>query len=98
MIRKQSVRGSDRLRVTFSLPENHGHGKASVVGDFNGWDPTAHPFVRRSNKTYSVTVELETGRQYAFRYLCEDGCWINDDRADGYIPNGFGTDNSLLTT
>jgi 1,4-alpha-glucan branching enzyme len=97
MIQKKPVR-KGKVKVTFTLPEDHPYGKVSAVGDFNNWDPTAHPFVRRSNKTYSTSAVLEVGQRYAFRYFCEDGSWINDPEADGYEPSGFGSDNGVLLT
>jgi hypothetical protein len=33
-----------------------------------------------------------------FRYLASGGRWLNDDGADGCIPNGMGEDNSIVTT
>ena len=55
---------------------------ASVVGDFNEWDPDADPMVRRSNGTFSAVVPLITGATYRFRYRSADGIWFNDDAAD----------------
>lgn len=98
MIRKKPVPNNGHVKVTFVLPADHPYGKVSVVGDFNGWDPTAQPFIRRSNKTYSTSAVLELGRRYVFRYFCEDGIWVNDTEADGYEPSGFGGDNCVLLT
>ena len=98
MIRKKKQKGSDHVKVTFVLPEDHGYGKVAVVGDFNDWDPEAMPMKRRNNKTYSATVTLEAGGRYAFRYYCEDGTWVDDDDADATEPNDFGTVNGVVVT
>jgi 1,4-alpha-glucan branching enzyme len=98
MIRKQNLKGNGKVQVTFILPEDHPYGQVSVVGDFNNWDPAANRFVRRNNKTYSTAVKLIIGKRYAFRYFSEDGHWVNDEAADAYEPNEFGTDNCILTT
>ena len=37
------------VRVTFTLPAREPAGAVSVVGNFNGWDPFAHPLRKRSN-------------------------------------------------
>ena len=98
MIRKQKVKSNGQVKVTFVLPEDHPYGKIAVVGDFNGWDPAANRFVRRSNKTYTTSALVEAGERYAFRYYCEDGSWVNEEDADAYEPSGFGSDNCVLET
>ena len=98
MIRKKKIKGNGQVKVTFVLPEDHPYGKIAVVGDFNGWDPAANRFVRRSNKTYTTSATVKVGQRYAFRYYCEDGSWVNEEDADAYEPSGFGSDNCLLLT
>ncbi len=98
MIRKKRVKGNGQVKVTFVLPEDHPYGKIYVVGDFNGWEPKANPFVRRANKTYSTVATVEEGKRYLFRYYCEDGTWVNEEAADDYEPSGFGSDNCVLET
>jgi len=65
------------VRVTFALPRDTPGGAVSVVGDFNDWDPFAHPLRRRANGTVTVTA----GRTLHFRYLAEGGIWFDDDAA-----------------
>jgi hypothetical protein len=67
------------VRVTFALPGEAPGGAVSVVGDFNGWDPFAHPLRRRVNGTRSATVTVTAGRTLHFRYLAEGGIWFDDD-------------------
>jgi 1,4-alpha-glucan branching enzyme len=83
MLRRQ--RQSDTDTITFSLPIDQA---VSVVGDFNNWNPYAHPLKKRSNGTRSVKVELEPGRSYRFKYLAEDGSWLTDPDADT-VDNGM---------
>lgn len=86
MLRRQ--RQSDTDTITFSLPIDQVDQAVSVVGDFNNWNPYAHPLKKRSNGTRSVKVELEPGRSYRFKYLAEDGSWLTDPDAD-IIDNGM---------
>jgi 1,4-alpha-glucan branching enzyme len=69
------------VRVTFALPADAPAGAVSVVGDFNGWDPFAHPLRRRSNGTRSATVTVKSGSTLRFRYLAEGGLWFDDENA-----------------
>jgi 1,4-alpha-glucan branching enzyme len=79
--------------ITFVLPADVG--PVSVVGDFNGWDPHAHPMRKRSNGTRSVTVEVPPG-SHPFRYLAEPGVFFDDTDADAIEPNGYGDTHSVL--
>jgi 1,4-alpha-glucan branching enzyme len=69
------------VRVTFALPADDPGGAVSVVGDFNGWNPFAHPLRRRSNGTRSATVTVRSGSTLRFRYLAEGGLWFDDATA-----------------
>ena len=77
----RTSRSADRVKVTFSLPLQHGSGRCSVVGDFNGWIPGSHELRRRTNGTRSASVTVPRGTRLRFRYLGEDGTWFNDPDA-----------------
>ncbi len=83
-------------QVTFALSAVQAPAPVSVVGDFNGWDPHAHPLRKRSNGTLSAVVALPVGRIYRFRYLAGDGRFFDDHEADGLEPNGLGETHSVL--
>ena len=83
-------------KVTFALPLCPTTGRVSVVGDFNGWDPAAHPLKKRSNGTRSVSVELPAGQTYRFKYLSEHGSWFCEPAADGEEWNEFSSTDSVL--
>ena len=51
---------------------------------------------RRKDGSFRPTLELEPGRSYRFRYLLDGGGWENDWAADGYVPNEFGGDDSVV--
>ena len=82
----------NRSKVTFVLPEDVG--PVSVVGDWNRWDPLAHPLRRRSNGTRSVSVQLPSG-VHAFRYLAEEGRWFDEPDA-ALEANGYGATHSVV--
>jgi hypothetical protein len=67
------------VRVTFALPADEPTGAVSVVGNFNDWNPFAHPLRRRANQTRSAAVIVPAGSTLHFRYLAEGGVWFDDD-------------------
>ncbi len=86
MVKTAKFRSNGTVRVTFTLPAGEPAGAVSVVGDFNGWDPFAHPLRPRANRTRSVSVTVPTGSTLRFRYLGEGGMWFDDETiaaADG---------------
>lgn len=95
---KRYLKTSPVCRVSFRLPAEVAPGECAVhvAGDFNGWEIDATPMIRLKNGDYGVTVNLETGREYRFRYLI-DGCrWENDWAADRYDPNPHGEFDSVV--
>ena len=67
------------VRVTFALPDDEPGGAVSVVGNFNDWDPFAHPLRLRANRTRSAAVTVPAGSTLHFRYLAEGGVWFDDE-------------------
>ncbi|HXZ74820.1 MAG TPA: isoamylase early set domain-containing protein [Streptosporangiaceae bacterium] len=76
------------VRVTFALPADEPRGAVSVVGDFNDWDPFAHPLRRRANGTRSAAVNVRAGSVLRFRYLAEGGVWFDDEAAPAWDSQG----------
>jgi 1,4-alpha-glucan branching enzyme len=95
MLTKQKSRGKS-VKVTFSLPKDVQGESVYLVGDFNNWDESATPMQPDGDGGFSVTVSLEKGREYQFRYLVNGIEWHNDWNADKYVQNSFGGDNSVV--
>jgi len=76
------------VRVTFALPADEPSGAVSVVGDFNEWNPFAHPLQRRANGTRSAAVTVPVGSMLHFRYLAEGGVWFDDETAPAWDSQG----------
>jgi 1,4-alpha-glucan branching enzyme len=85
-----------KVHVTFSMPAEILARSIHVVGDFNNWSTTANP-LRRDTHAWTISIELDSGRSYEYRYLV-DGKWFNDWQADDYKPNEHGGDNSVVIT
>ena len=98
MITKTPAKRGNTTKVTFELPgEAVGRG-VCLCGDFNDWSPEATPMSRRKTGRYSTTVTLEQGRSYRFRYLIDGDRWENDEAADEYVDNGYGSKDSVVLT
>ena len=82
-------------RITFTVDDER---PVSVVGDFNDWDPFAHPLVRRSNGTRSVALSVPTGSAVCFRYLADGGEFYDDPHADVIEANGLGSSHCVVAT
>jgi 1,4-alpha-glucan branching enzyme len=96
VLKRQPVDKNAVVKVTFALPLDAAPQPVSVVGDFNGWDPSAHPLRKRTNGTRSVSVTVRAGGCYQFKYLAADGTWFCDDEADAHELNEFHATNSVL--
>ena len=96
MLPKKRVGPNGHVRVTFVLPEPRA-GAVQLVGDFTDWQ--ASKAMRRfKDGTWRVALDLEAGREYGFRYLIDGTRWANDPAADKYVPNPFGSENSVVVT
>jgi 1,4-alpha-glucan branching enzyme len=96
MLRKAYTKTGRSCRVTFELPAAVNARTAHLCGEFNQWDKTAHPMKRRKDGSFYLTISLTPGRSYRFRYLLDDTRWENDWAADQYVPNDFGSEDSVV--
>ena len=94
MIKSRAAKG--RARVTFTVDPRAGAQAAAVCGEWNGWSAGADVMRRDAEGGFRVTVELDAGRAYRFRYLLDGQRWDNDWAADAYVANDFGGDDSVV--
>ncbi|MEK6794293.1 MAG: isoamylase early set domain-containing protein [Spirochaetota bacterium] len=67
-----------------------------VVGDFNNWDPSAHPLTRTSeNGVWRTKLKLSPGR-YRYQLIIDNDRYIPDPRAREAVHDQFGGMNSIL--
>jgi 1,4-alpha-glucan branching enzyme len=96
MLKKTMNKSGTSCRVTFTVPPEVEAEEVHVVGEFNDWDEARHPLRLRKDGRFSTTLTLETGRAYRFRYLLDGERWENDWEADAYLPNDFGSEDSVV--
>ena len=98
-IMKEYLKKNQACKVTFRLPRIAATDAKSVciVGDFNNWSIHSHPMRKLKRGDYTITLELEPGREYQFRYFIDEARWENDWRADKYVRSPYGdSDNSVV--
>lgn len=98
-IKKEYLKRRNACKVTFRLPRIAALDAKSVciAGDFNNWDIYANPMKRLKTGDYAITLELESGSEYQFRYLIDNSRWENDWNADKYVKSPYGdSDNSVV--
>jgi len=94
VIKSRAAKG--KAGVTFTVDPQVGAQTAAVCGEWNDWSADADVMHRDADGGFSVTVSLDAGRAYRFRYLLDGHRWDNDWSADAYQPNGFGGDDSVV--
>jgi 1,4-alpha-glucan branching enzyme len=95
MLQKKPLAGK-KVEVTFRMPPLDEVVELNLCGDFNGWQVKGVPLNQESDGTWVATLVLEAGKSYRFRYYDNQGRWHNDWEADAYVPNEFGTEDSVL--
>ena len=94
MIKSRAAKG--KARVTFTVDPRVGAQASAVCGEWNAWSADADVMRRDAEGGFSVTVDLDAGRTYRFRYLLDGQRWDNDWAADAYVGNDFGGDDSVV--
>ena len=97
-VKKQYLK-SGSCKVTFILPKESAPDAETVniVGEFNDWNKEATTMKKLKNGDFSVSIELQPGRKYRYKYLINGEVWENDKSADEYERNEYGTEDSVVT-
>lgn len=95
MVARTPLGGRD-VEVTFRMPPLDGVVELYLSGDFNGWHTSAVPLVQEADGSWVTTLVLEAGTSYRYRYCDSQGRWYNDWDADAYVPNDFGSEDSVV--
>ncbi len=96
-MKKTYSKKGETVRVTFELPAEVEANSVVLVGEFNDWDKDAHPLTRRKDGRFSRTVSLLAGSEYRFRFWVDESRWENAWEADKYLPNEFGSEDSVVS-
>ena len=81
-------------RVHFELSVEPGS-QVFVAGTFNNWNPTVNPLKdNQDSGHFSTVVRVPTGT-HEYKFIV-NGVWILDPNCSDWVPNTYGSLNSVL--
>jgi 1,4-alpha-glucan branching enzyme len=100
MIKKQFLKSKPLCKVTFTLPAEAvaEAEKVQLVGEFSEWLKEPIEMKKLKDGSFKTTVDLETGKDYAFRYFVNGESWTNDWEADAYRGTGVSYDENSVVS
>ena len=96
MLTKKFFKTKEETEVTFEFSREN-VSSVSLCADFNGWQPISMKFHKRE-KTFRTKIRLPKDQSFHFKYLLDNDEWVNDQQADHYVSNVYGTENSVVVT
>ncbi|MFN8059156.1 MAG: S8 family serine peptidase [Vicinamibacterales bacterium] len=82
--------------IVFTLHGDH-LSRAALAGDFNGWNPSQTPLARGDDGLWRVRVEGITPGSYRYKFVVDDGVWLEDPSNGRRDADGLGGFNSIVT-
>ena len=96
MLKKNYSKTGKICRVTFKYKNPENAETAALAGGFNNWSFQENPMKKLKDGSFSVTLSLQVGNSYPFRYVLNSNIWVNDEDANCYLPNEYGGENSVV--
>jgi len=87
---------ASKVEIIFTLPGEVQAGSVALCGEFNGWSAHDIRLERGGDGCWRAGVALEPGRTYRYRYLLDGERWENAWQADRYVPNPYGSTDSVV--
>jgi hypothetical protein len=85
------------VRVTFRVSSHLWVDRVALVGELSDWEPYHFP-LQQTDDDWHISLDLEPGRSYRFRYLVDGREWMSDNHADGYEPGAYGRVDCVVVT
>ena len=95
MLKKRFFKTKEQCEVTFELGLENAQ-EVAVVCEANGWEPIT--MTKAKKGPFKTRVRLPKDGEFEFRYLIDNDHWVNDEAADTYRTNEFGTENGVVST
>lgn len=69
-----------------------------LLGEFNNWDYNEGiELKKQKDGSMTAAASLESGKRYEYRYLLNDGRWVNDGSAHQYVHiSGLQVENCVI--
>lgn len=81
-----------KVWVTFSMPGGSCGDSLYLVGWFDEWGESVYRMQRTAEGNWALTLELEPGCEYQYRFRTADGRWLKEpDSAAGREEFGMNT-------
>ncbi|MCH2213756.1 MAG: isoamylase early set domain-containing protein [Flavobacteriales bacterium] len=100
MIKKQFLKSKPVCKVTFSMPAEAAPEAKEIqlVGEFSEWTKSPIEMKKLKNGSFKTTVNLETGKEYEFRYVIDGERWENDWEADAYRQSPIAAEENSVVS
>ena len=92
--KSKNIKKTARRNVLFKLEDAPGR-QVFVAGSFSDWQPKHKLSDKDGRGVYTARIQLVPG-EYEYKFVV-DGEWRLDAANPNFVPNDFGTLNSLLT-
>ena len=98
MITKNYTKTGKVCRVTFRHTPSEEIQQVRLLGEFNEWGSQSTDLLKkRKDGSFSITLSIDAGKDYRFRYLLDNSTWENDEQADKYVHNIFGSEDAVIS-
>ncbi|MFI5065563.1 MAG: isoamylase early set domain-containing protein [Streptosporangiales bacterium] len=87
---------ASKVKIIFTLPGEVQASSVALCGEFNGWSAHDIRLERGGDGCWRAGVALEPGRTYRYWYLLDGERWENAWQADRYVPNPYGSTDSVV--
>lgn len=88
-------------KVTFLLSAEKAENATGglLLGEFNNWEHSSGVLLKKQKDgSLKATTSLEAGKTFQYRFLLDDGRWVNDENAETFsFAEGFGVENCVIT-
>lgn len=88
-------RDHSKVRVQFSMPALACCGCLYLIGWFEEWHESVYRMQLNAESLWTLTLELEPGREYQYCFRTDDGRWLCDPDAP-LTAYSYGSMNSFV--
>ena len=97
-LKKEYNEKNKLCKVTFGLPKGiiDSASHVCIAGEFNNWNIESLPMKKLKSGEFTISVNLNKGKEYQFKYVIDGHDWRNEIEADRHVPNEYMSENSVV--